>query len=332
MVDVVANHMGPSAISNNLPSPLNLQSSYHTPCPIDYSNQTSVENCQIANLPDLDTQDPKIRTLYQDWIKWLLSEYSFDGVRIDTVKHVEHDYWPGFTSAAAVYTIGEVFDGDPSYVASYANSMSGLLNYPVYYPLNRFYQQQGSSQDLVDMHNRVSSLFPDPSALGTFVDNHDNPRFLSQKNDVALLKNSLTYVLLSRGMPIVYYGTEQGYMGGSDPGNREDLWRSGFNSQSDVYGFIAKVLGVKKNAGGLGSDDHTHLFVDSTAYAWSRDNGTVIALTSNIGSGKTQQYCFGTQKPNGSWKGVFDGKTYVADGQGKVCASVNNGEPVIFVA
>lgn len=332
MIDVVANHMGPSPLADRQPFPLNEASSYHPPCQIDYSNQTSVENCQISNLPDLDTQSSTVRTLYQDWIKWLIKEYAFDGVRIDTVKHVEHDYWTGFTSAAGVYTIGEVFDGDPSYVAGYANSMSGLLNYPVYYPLNNFYQQKGSSQALVDMHDKVGSLFPDASAMGTFLDNHDNARFLNQKNDVALLKNSLTYVLLARGVPIVYYGTEQAFSGGADPANREDLWRSSYSTGSDLYGFIAKVLGVKKAAGGLGSDDHTHLFVDSSAYAWSRENGTVMALTSNIGGGKTQEYCFGTQVPNGRWMGALDGKTYSADGDGKLCASVDNGAPVIFVS
>ncbi|OAQ60506.1 alpha-amylase A type-3 precursor [Pochonia chlamydosporia 170] len=332
MIDVVANHMGPSPLADRQPSPLNEASSYHTPCQIDYSNQTSVENCQISNLPDLDTQSSTVRTLYQDWIKWLIKEYAFDGVRIDTVKHVEHDFWTGFTSAAGVYTIGEVFDGDPSYVAGYANSMSGLLNYPVYYPLNNFYQQKGSSQALVDMHDKVGSLFPDASAMGTFLDNHDNARFLNQKNDVALLKNSLTYVLLARGVPIVYYGTEQAFSGGADPANREDLWRSNYSTGSDLYGFIAKVLGVKKAAGGLGSNDHTHLFVDSTAYAWSRENGTVMALTSNIGGGKTQQYCFGTKVPNGRWMGALDGKTYSADGDGKLCASVDDGAPVIFVS
>ncbi|TWU74219.1 hypothetical protein ED733_003265 [Metarhizium rileyi] len=299
---------------------------------IDYSNQTSIENCQISGLPDLYTQSATIRTIYQDWIKWLLREYGFDGVRIDTVKHVEHDYWTGFTSAAAVYTVGEVWNGDPVYVARYADSMSGLLNYPVYYPLTNFYQQKGSSQALVDMHDRIGALFPDPCAMATFLDNHDNPRFLSQKNDTALLKNSLTYVLLGRGVPVVYYGTEQGFSGGDDPRNREDLWRSGFDHQGHLYAFISRVLGVRRSAGGLASDDHTHLFVDSTAYAWSRDNGSVMALTSNIGQGGTREYCFGTRKANGSWKGALDGKTYTADGDGMLCARVVDGAPVVFVA
>lgn len=333
MVDVVANHVGPGSIGDVRPDPLNQETSYHPPCSIDYTNQKSIEVCRVASdLPDVRTEDPRIRSLYQAWIKWLVSEYKFDGLRIDTVKHVEKDFWPDFTSAAGVYSIGEVLDGDPVYVSGYASSMSSLLNYPVYFPLNRFFQQTGSSQDLVDMHNKVGSLFPDPAALGTFLDNHDNARFLGQKNDVSLLKNALTYVMLARGVPILYYGTEQAYAGGADPRNREDLWRSSFDTKSDMYQFLSTLSAVRKAAGGLPDNDHAHLMVEPTGYAWSRANGAVIALTSNIGRGKSQKYCIETRKGRASWRGSFDGKTYEADGSGKLCVDVNNGEPVVLVA
>ena len=330
MVDVVANHMGNANLADNKPTPLDQASSYHPACYIDYSNQSSIENCRIGGLPDVDTQDPTIRKLYQSWVSWLISEFGFDGVRIDTVKHVEKDFWPDFASAAGVYTIGEVFDGNPDYLAGYAGLMSGLLNYAIYYPLNNFYQQKGSSQALVDMHDTVSQKFPDPAALGTFLDNHDNPRWLNQKNDQVLLRNALTYVLLARGVPILYYGTEQGYAGGADPANREDLWRSGFATDGAMYKFIAAVAGVRKSAGGLPDNDHVHLYVADTAYAWSRAGGKVIALTSN--GGKSQQYCFNSQKQNGSWKGALDGKTYTSDGSGQLCADVVNGEPIVLVS
>ncbi|KAF2443476.1 carbohydrate-binding module family 20 protein [Karstenula rhodostoma CBS 690.94] len=333
MVDIVANHMGKSPISDNRPEPLNQQSSYHTACAIDYSNQNSVENCEISGLPDVNTQDPNIRSLYQTWIKWLVNQYSFDGVRIDTVKHVEKDFWASFSAAAGVYTIGEVFDGSPSYIAGYANTMSGLLNYPVYYPLNNFYQQKGSSQDLVDMINTVNSSFADPAALGTFIDNHDNPRWLSQKNDQTLLKNALAFVILSRGIPIVYYGTEQGYAGGADPANREDLWRSGFNTQTNLYKAIAKLNSARKAAGGLAGNDHVHLYVTNQAYAWSRANSNLIVLTTNGGGSYNAQHCFNTQKAYGQWTNTYgDGATVTADSNGQVCVQVTDGEPVILVA
>lgn len=333
MVDVVANHMGFANIADNRPAPLNQASSYHATCVIDYSNQTSVENCRIANLPDIYTQNSEIRTLLQTWVSWLVQEYSFDGVRIDTVKHVEKDFWPGFSSAIGAYSIGEVFDGDPAYLAGYASLMPGLLNYAVYYPMNNFYQQKGSSQALVDMINTVSSTFPDPAALGTFLDNHDNPRWLNQKNDQTLLKNALAFVILSRGIPILYYGTEQGYAGGADPANREDLWRSSFSTTTNLYQSIAKLTAARKAAGGLAGNDHTHLYVADTAYAWSRAGGNLIVLTTNAGSSSNAQHCFNTQKANGQWTNVYgNGATVTSDGNGQACVNVANGEPIVLLA
>lgn len=330
MVDVVANHMGNDPISSDKPAPLNQDSSFHAPCDINYSDQHSIEVCRLAGLPDVKTDDPNIRKVYQDWVKWLVGTYGFDGIRIDTVKHVEKDFWPDFAWASGVYSVGEVFSGDTNYLAGYSKLMSGLLDYGVYYPLNRFYKQQGSSQDLVDTHNQVGNI-TDATTWGTFLENHDNARFLSEKNDVSLYKNAMTYVMLSRGIPIVYYGSEQAYAGGADPQNREDLWRSGYSTNTDMYKFLKALGGVRTSFGGLPSNDHNHLFVEDTAYAWSRAGGKVIALTSNIGQGQTRQYCFYTQKPNSTWRGIFDGKTYTSGGDGKMCATVNNGEPIVFV-
>jgi glycosidase len=53
-----------------------------------------------------------------------------DGLRIDTVKHVQQSFWPGYNFAAGVYCVGEVFDGDPTYTCPYQNYLDGLLNYP----------------------------------------------------------------------------------------------------------------------------------------------------------------------------------------------------------
>ncbi|KAH7308654.1 alpha-amylase [Stachybotrys elegans] len=332
MVDVVANHMGPGPISSNRPEPLNQGSAYHSDCTIDYNNQGSIENCRIAGLPDINTQDPAIRTLLQDWIRWLVNEYQFDGIRIDTVKHVERDFWPDFAWASGVYSIGEVWDGNPDYLAQYRNTMAGFLNYPIYYPLGRFFRREATPHELVNIHNRMSELFPDPTTMGTFIDNHDNRRWLNNNGDRSLLKNALAYVILARGIPIVYYGTEQGYAGGDDPQNREDLWRSGFNTQSDLYQAIARLSAVRAGAGGLGANDHVHLHVANDAYAFGRAGGDVIVLTNNRGSGSNGQYCFNTQRPNGRWENSFGGGQYSSDGSGNVCVNITNGEPVVLVA
>ncbi|KAG5659633.1 hypothetical protein HG530_010504 [Fusarium avenaceum] len=331
MADVVANHMG-KGISDHKPEPLNQQSSYHSPCDINYNDQNSIEQCEIAGLPDLNTGSATVKKVLNDWIKWLVTEYSFDGIRIDTVKHVEKDFWPDFQKAAGVYAVGEVWDGSPDYLAGYSKVMPGLLNYAMYYPMNRFYQQKGDPQAVVDMHNEISTKFSDPSVLATFIDNHDNPRWLSQKNDKSLLKNALAFVILARGIPIVYYGTEQGYAGGNDPANREDLWRSKFDTSSDLYQTISRLSKARSAVGGLAANDQKYLMSQDSALAWSRADGDLIVLTLNRGQGFSGQYCFNTGKNNKTWDRVFGQGTVTSDGSGKVCVSYTNGEPEVLVA
>ena len=334
MVDVVANHMGEGVISTYLPEPLNQDSSYHAACNIDYSNQNSIEQCRVADiLPDLNTESDAVKKALNEWIAWLVKEYDFDGVRIDTVKHVAKEFWPDFSAASGVYTIGEVFDGDPAYLAGYDGLMGGLLNYAIYYPMNNFYQQKGSSQDLADMIETVSQSFADPTALGTFLDNHDNARWLNAVGDTTLFKNALTFVILSRGIPIVYYGSEQGYAGGADPANREDLWRSGFSTDSDLYKFIKSVSAARAAHGGLDGNDHKTLYTAENAYAWSRAEGDLIVLTTNGGEGSSGDHCFSTGVNDGSWEIVVGGEgTATSDGSGQVCLTVSNGLPVVLSA
>jgi alpha-amylase len=59
---------------------------------IDYNNQTNVEQCSLGNtdvtLQDLNTEDTNVIAVFNSWIKGLISDYGFEAIRIDTVKHV----------------------------------------------------------------------------------------------------------------------------------------------------------------------------------------------------------------------------------------------------
>lgn len=115
MLDVVVNHL---VYPSNPPDfsdfkPFNSQSNFHSECFIsDYNNQTDVEQCWLGDsslpLADTNTEDDDVVSSLYDWIKNLVSTYSADGVRIDTVKHIRQDFWPDFASNAGVFTIGEV--------------------------------------------------------------------------------------------------------------------------------------------------------------------------------------------------------------------------------
>jgi alpha-amylase len=130
MFDVVVNHM--AAPSSNFTftdffHPFTDASSFHQRCFVaespDPSNQTAVEQCWLgdarAPLPDLNTEDPAVVGKLLDWVHNLVQDYDVDGLRIDTVKHIRKDFWPDFSKAAGVFTLGEVLINDTSYAAQY---------------------------------------------------------------------------------------------------------------------------------------------------------------------------------------------------------------------
>lgn len=80
------------------------------------------------------------------------------------------------------------------------------------------------------------------------MDNHDNPRFLNLNPSLTGLKNELTYVIMGDWIPIVYYGTEQGFSGGSDPNNRESLWPY-LSTGNPLYKFILTLADFRTSLG-----------------------------------------------------------------------------------
>lgn len=133
MVDVVVNHMAATSNPPNFGSfsPFNQLSDFHSECFIqasDYdNNQTAVEQYWLGDeslpLADINTEDQNIVSTWNTWIADLVKNYTIDGVRIDTVKHVRKDFWPDFSKAAGVYTIGEILHNDTNYVAPYTREL-----------------------------------------------------------------------------------------------------------------------------------------------------------------------------------------------------------------
>ena len=88
----------------------------------------------------------------------------------------------------------------------------------MYYTINDVFGNQQWMGGLKQRYDAEASHFTDLDALGLFVDNHDNARFLHNHPFAdAQLRNAVVFSLTGRGIPFVYYGTEQYYGGGNDP-------------------------------------------------------------------------------------------------------------------
>ncbi|CAO3697271.1 unnamed protein product [Umbelopsis ramanniana] len=329
MLDVVANHAGtPSSSGDYSGYTFNSANQYHTPCDIDYNNQTSIEQCWISGLPDIDTEDSNVvNTLYSVVANWT-STYGFDGLRIDTFKHVRKDFWPGYISSADVFATGEVLSGDASYVGPYQSYAPSLINYPLYYPINNAFASKQAMSVLSNQITTNQNNFKDISVLTTFVDNHDNVRFLSQTSDTSLFKNALTFTMMTEGIPVYYYGSEQGFNGGNDPANREALWTSSYDTTSDLYQFTATL--VKDGRQKANGTVNPSVDVQNNVYAFTR--GSALVVLNNLGSSSTNSITVkvGTGISDGTkLTDIFTNTTVTVSG-GTITYNLQNGLPSIF--
>lgn len=217
----------------------------------NFSDDTQVVLGELSGLDDFRTESTYVRTqmaqIYQYWI----GHAGFDGFRIDTVKHVEMGFWQNWCPAVHGYAgtngfpnffmFGESLDGSESKVGSYTGTKGGgafaldsMLDYPLYFNINSvFATASGATKPIEDHYNAIASNY-DPAAqmrLVTFLDNHDQARFLSSgnaNNNADRLKVAMAFLYTARGVPCLYYGTEQAFNGGNDPYNREDMFAGQF--------------------------------------------------------------------------------------------------------
>ena len=94
-----------------------------------------METCWLSGLPDLDQSNDYVRSYLKTWISTVVSHFDFDGIRIDTIPHIEKPFWSEYGEAAGVFQMGECFNGDVGFVADYQNYVTGLFNYPMYFTI-----------------------------------------------------------------------------------------------------------------------------------------------------------------------------------------------------
>lgn len=302
MLDVVANHFAwtgpPNETYWTAYKPFDAEDYFHPPMPINYDNQTSIETGWLVVdptpvvLPDINTTRDDVVSLYQSWIADLVANYSADGLRVDTVKHVQQSFWPGFNNASGVYNVGEVFNTDNiTYLCDYQNYMNGVLNYGVYTQIQTgFKNSSGNLFALAEAMLEVQAQCNDVSLLGSFMENHDNPRFPNSTLDIQLDANAICYTMLADGIPIIYQGQEQHFHGGQDPNNREAVWLSGYNQSVPLYQLITTLNTIRATAA---QNDDAYLtalqvpaYVDPNTIALRKgsDGSAVLGVYSNIGA------------------------------------------------
>jgi glycosidase len=208
-------------------------------------------------LDDLWTERPEVVNgmidIYRTWVE----DAGVDGFRIDTVKHVNLEFWKRFGPAlqghaASIgnddfFMFGEVYDADPRVMSTYttAGRLQATVDFGFQGTGVNFAKGRPTSEvrDFYASDDWYTDADSNAYSAPTFLGNHDMGRvgmFLKQGtgyDDAGLLRrdqlaHSLMY--LTRGQPVVYYGDEQGFTGdGGDQDARENMFASSVATYND---------------------------------------------------------------------------------------------------
>ncbi|MFC7489713.1 MULTISPECIES: alpha-amylase family glycosyl hydrolase [unclassified Knoellia] len=233
------------------PAWLNDPLMYHNRGDSTFAGESSTYG-DFIGLDDLFTERPEVvdgmGEIYKQWV-----DFGIDGFRIDTVKHVNLEFWqkfmPDLLGHAAkknedFFAFGEVYDGNPAVMSEYTTrgKLQATLDFG--------FQQQGidfakgkpagALADFFAKDDWYTDADSNAYQLPTFLGNHDMGRaamFLKEgvsgeAEHLARVKFADSLMFATRGNPVTYYGDEQGFVGtGGDQLAREDM----FASKVDVY-------------------------------------------------------------------------------------------------
>jgi glycosidase len=165
--------------------------------------------------------------------------------------------------------------------------------------------------------------------LVNFLDNHDLPRFMFEKNDYAIQRVALMYLMTWDGIPCVYYGTEQGFAGGVDPKNREDMFRGNealgyapFATDHEHFALVKGLIAMREANVALRRGNVTPVW--STTIAGTRRDAGIFAFERSVqadqtalvvlnASNQTSETCAPTAEGGACLKTSFASGTVLTD-------------------
>jgi glycosidase len=258
-----------------------------------WDDRYQVEYFTLFDLADLNQEHATIDG-YLKSAAQLFQQHGVDGFRIDAIKHITWGWEYSF--ANSVYTYGDSFmfgewyqgnTSDPLYHDSYkfANkSGMSMLDFPLNTAIRSVFASNANFSEIDSVLTQESSNFTWKEDLVTFIDNHDMARFLSVNNNNNRLHEAMAFVLTARGIPCIYYGTEQ-YLhndtsGGTDPYNRPMM--PAFSTSTTAYTLMNRLSSLRRSNPAVPYGSMTQRWISNDVYIYERKFfGSVVLVAIN---------------------------------------------------
>ncbi|MEZ5456847.1 MAG: alpha-amylase family glycosyl hydrolase [Lysobacteraceae bacterium] len=216
-------------------------------------------NVELAQLSNFDDSNPALLDYmvgaYSQWI-----DQGAAAFRIDTIKYMSHEFWRAFAERIRAkhpgfYMFGEAFDYDAAAIAPFTwkeNGSISVLDFPMKQAMDAVFAKGEGFETLQKALFLQDSPYANPYDLTTFYDNHDMARM--DASDAGFI-DAHHWLFTARGIPVVYYGSEMGFMRGTGEhaGNRNYFGREGIAQalQHPIHAALARIAKLRRDTPAL---------------------------------------------------------------------------------
>ena len=347
--DIVANHGSPSfTMESDLPgygelydADGKLVADHQNLAPEELDPKNNPLHAFFHNYPDLvklsnlDDENPMVRDyLINSYLYWI--SQGADAFRIDTIRHVPHAFWREVSDRVRAehpnfFMFGESFDYEANNIAQHTlpkNGAVSVLDFPMQKAMVKVFEKplETDFADLEDVLYLTHGPYHNPYELTTFYDNHDMARMNATDNGFI---NAHNWLFTVRGIPVVYMGSEIGYMRGTaeHAGNRNYVGQERINAANThpIKKALTTIANVRKATPALQRGVQVNVELQGHRAAFYRiiqdgDDNQIALVLLNKGD-KTEHFEISEFMQSGVWteqltgeaKGLSDETTLVSN-------------------
>lgn len=327
--DVVPNHIGHHHYwMRDLPMrdwvntwPTMTQTNYRAttlldPYASEYDRKRFTDGWFVPSMPDLNQRNPHVANYLIQQAIWWVEYAGIDAFRIDTYTYPDQAFMSRFCSALRaeyppLFLFGEIWDhgvipqgffadNQPMRRANFDSNLPGVLDFQLCFALHEaLTREQTWTEGVARLYYTLVKdyFYEDPMRNVVFVDNHDFTRFFSTVGeDLNRWKCGIAWLLTTRGIPQIYYGTEilsTGFEAPSHGNIRKDFpggWpgdpvnkftaEGRTPQENEAFNFLRTLLHYRYRTPALYAGQLMHFVPERGVYAYFRydDAKTVMVV------------------------------------------------------
>lgn len=316
----------------------------------DYERKIATDGWFTQVMPDLNQRNRHVAQYLIQSSIWWIEFAGINGIRQDTHPYADFDFmaewckevleeYPNFNIVGETWLNSNVlvsfWQKDSKLAVPRNSNLPTVMDFPLQGLMNKAFDEETTdwAGGLYWLYDYITQdlVYANPMNLLTFLDNHDTSRFYTreeQTKNLTRYKQALLYLLTTRGIPQIYYGTEilmPGDKGEGDGTLRRDFpggWtgdktncftREGRTKlQNEAFDYTRKLLNWRKGNEAIGKGSLKHFSIANGTYVYERKYGNQSAVIIMNGTDKPQELDLTPYKeilPKAQATDVLSGKT-----------------------